>query len=154
MVKLKDIQPNPDNPRFIRDDKFDKLKASIEQFPKMMALRPIVVDSAGMVLGGNMRLRALQELGFKEVPDEWVRRADELTEDEKRRFIITDNAGFGSWDWDALANEWDAAELAEWGLDVPDEWGYDLDDMKDDSGAVGGNVSELCCPKCGFEWQK
>jgi len=99
-IKLADIQPNPNNPRFIRDDKFEKLKASIEQFPKMMALRPIVVDESGTVLGGNMRLRALQELGYKEVPPEWVRRAGELTEDEKRRFIITDNAGFGQWDWE------------------------------------------------------
>lgn len=122
MIKLSGIKPNPANPRTIRDNKFEKLKASIEQFPKMMELRPIVVDNTGMVLGGNMRLRALQDLGYKEVPPEWVRQADDLTEDEKRRFIVTDNAGFGQWDWDILANEWDAGELAEWGLDVP-EWG-------------------------------
>jgi len=179
MIPLNGIQPNPDNPRTIRDDKFERLIDSLLNFPKMMALRPIVVDGA-TALGGNMRTRALVAIcempeselldrlkGNKnlakfwqpirqsgEIPDEWVRQASELTEEEKRRFIITDNAGFGSWDWDALANEWDAAELAEWGLDVPEEWVYDLDDMKDDSGAVGGNVSELCCPKCGFEWQK
>ena len=122
MIKLSSIQLNPANPRIIRDDKFEQLKASIEQFPKMMELRPIVVDNTGMVLGGNMRLRALQDLGYKEVPPEWVRQADDLTEDEKRRFIITDNEGFGQCDWDILANEWDAAELVEWGLDVPD-WG-------------------------------
>ena len=66
-----------------------------------------------------MRLKALQSLGFKNVPDSWVKRADDLTEEEKKRFIITDNAGFGEWDWDILANEWDANELAQWGLDVP-----------------------------------
>lgn len=68
-----------------------------------------------------MRLRALQELGYNEVPSEWVKHAGDLTDDERRRFIITDNAGFGEWDWDMLANEWDAGELAEWGVDVP-EW--------------------------------
>ena len=118
-MKLSDIHPNPDNPRIIRDEKFQKLKRSIEEFPKMMALRPMVVDAAGMLLGGNMRLRALQDLGFKEIPDSWVRRAEELTEDEKRRFIIVDNVGFGEWEWDTLANEWDTEELEAWGLDVP-----------------------------------
>lgn len=131
MITLIDIQPNPDNPRFIQDEKFDKLKASIEQFPKMMTLRPIVVDGSGMVLGGNMRLRALQELGYKEIPEEWVKCADELTEDEKRRFIITDNADFGQWDWDVLANEWNAEELNEWGLDVPEEWGEEIAPQED-----------------------
>ena len=122
-MKLKDIRPNPDNPRVIRDEKFQKLKRSIEEFPKMMSLRPIVIDADGVVLGGNMRLRALQDLGYKEVPDEWVRRAEELTEDEKRRFIIADNVGFGEWAWDALANEWEAEDLANWGLDLP---GFDV----------------------------
>lgn len=131
-MKLSSIRPNPANPRTIRDDKFSKLKASLEQFPKMMALRPIVVDDAGMVLGGNMRLLALQELGYNEVPEEWVKQASELTEGEKRRFVITDNAGFGEWDWDMLANEWDAGELAEWGLDVPEGWGDDVKAEEDD----------------------
>ena len=118
-MKLTDIKPNPDNPRVIRDEKFKRLCKSIQEFPKMMQLRPIVVDSENVVLGGNMRLKALQSLGFKNVPDSWVKRADDLTEEEKKRFIITDNAGFGEWDWDILANEWDANELAQWGLDVP-----------------------------------
>ncbi len=118
-MKLSDIRPNPNNPRIIRDERFAKLKNSIEQFPKMMHLRPIVVDSAGVILGGNMRLRALQDLGFKEIPDEWVKRADDLTEEEKQRFIIADNVGFGEWEWETLANEWDAGDLEAWGLDVP-----------------------------------
>lgn len=90
----------------------------------MMSLRPIVVDGDGMILGGNMRLRVLQDLGFKEVPDEWVKRADELTEEEKQRFIIADNVGFGEWEWETLANEWDTEKLEEWGLDLP---GFDVD---------------------------
>lgn len=118
-MKLKTIKPNKDNPRVIRDAKFAKLKNSIQEFPAMMALRPIVVDETYTVLGGNMRFKALQDLGYTEIPDEWVKKADELTEDEKRRFIVADNVGFGEWDWDVLANDWDAGELQEWGVDVP-----------------------------------
>ena len=129
-MKLKDIKPNPNNPRVIRDDKFEKLRNSIESFPQMMALRPIVVDADNVILGGNMRFRALQDLGYKEVPDDWVKKADELTEEQKREFIIKDNSGFSSWDWDALANEWDSEQLIEWGLDMPD-WAGDEPDMED-----------------------
>jgi DNA modification methylase len=119
-MNIKDIKPNPDNPRVIRDEKFQKLKKSIEEFPKMMALRPIVVDDNGMILGGNMRLKALQDLGYKEVPDEWVKEASELSEEEKQRFIIADNVGFGDWDWDDLKANWDVNQIAEWGLDIPE----------------------------------
>ena len=129
-MKLKDIKANPNNPRVIRDDKFEKLRNSIESFPQMMALRPIVVDADNVILGGNMRFRALQDLGYKDVPDEWVKKADELTEEQKREFIIKDNSGFGAWDWDSLANEWDAEQLSEWGLDMPD-WTGDEPDIDD-----------------------
>lgn len=98
----------------------------------MMSLRPIVVDSMGMILGGNMRYRALQELGFKEIPDTWVKRAEELTAEEKRRFIIADNVGFGEWDWDELANNWDVEQLEEWGLDVPNFEDEVLEAQEDD----------------------
>ena len=127
-MKLSDILPNPENPRVLRDEKFAKLKQSIQDFPKMMSLRPIVIDNMGMILGGNMRYRALQELGFKEIPDTWVKRAEELTAEEKRRFIIADNVGFGEWDWDELANNWDVVDLEAWGIDSP---GFDVspDDM-------------------------
>lgn len=119
-MKLSTIRPNPKNPRVLRDDKFQKLKKSIGDFPKMMELRPIVVDDDGVILGGNMRFRALQDIYGKngEVPDAWVKRADDLTEDEKKQFIIKDNSSFGEWDWDVLANEWDAEELEEWGIDL------------------------------------
>jgi len=118
-MKLSEIKSNPNNPRFIKDDKFQKLVNSIKDFPKMMKLRPIIIDGEGVILGGNMRYRVLKHLGYKDIPDDWVKKADELTEEEKRRFIIEDNVGFGEWDWDMIANEWDAEKLAEWGLDLP-----------------------------------
>lgn len=124
-MKLSKIKNNPNNPRVIKDDKFQKLVKSISEFPKMMALRPIIVTDDFVVLGGNMRLRALQELGYKEIPDDWIKKATELSDDEKRRFVITDNVGFGEHDWDMLANEWDSNELLDWGLDIPS-----FDDMK------------------------
>jgi len=125
MIKLSTIRPNPKNPRVLRDDKFQKLKKSIGDFPKMMELRPIVVDDEGVILGGNMRFRALQDIYGKngEIPDAWVKRAADLTEDEKRQFVIKDNAAFGEWDWDMLANEWDAEELEWWGIEPP-KWDY------------------------------
>lgn len=131
-MKLKDIKPNKANPRTIKDDKFRKLVNSIREFPKMMELRPMVIDSDGTVLGGNMRLKALQELGYTDVPDTWVKRASELTDEEKQRFIIADNVGFGEWDWEALANEWDVEDLTEWGLDVPDTFSAQIEAEEDD----------------------
>jgi len=118
-IKLSEIKSNPNNPRIIKDDKFEKLVKSIREFPKMMELRPMVVNSDNVVLGGNMRLKALKHLGYKEIQEDWVKRSDELTEDEQRRFIIADNVGFGEHDWDLLANEWDINELEDWGLEVP-----------------------------------
>lgn len=117
-MNLSKIKINPNNPRVIKDDKFEKLKKSIKDFPKMMELRPMVINSDNIVLGGNMRLKALKQLGYKEVPDEWVKRAEDLTEEEQRQFIIKDNVGFGEHDWEMLATEWDADELSDWGLDI------------------------------------
>jgi len=118
MIKINKIKSNPNNPRLIKDDKFIKLCNSIKQFPKMMELRPIVVDEEGVIQGGNMRYKALIELGYKELPNEWVKYAKDFTPDEFKQFIIKDNVGFGEWDWDIIANEWDASELEEWGLDT------------------------------------
>ncbi|HPH46894.1 MAG TPA: ParB N-terminal domain-containing protein [Chryseolinea sp.] len=117
-MKLSEIHINPNNPRIIKDDRFKKLVKSISEFPKMMELRPIIVDADGMILGGNMRFKALQELKYKDIPNDWVKRADRLTDEEKRRFIIEDNVPFGEWEWDILANEWDEDQLSEWGLDI------------------------------------
>ena len=117
-MKLSDIKANPDNPRIIKDDKFRKLVNSIKEFPKMMALRPLVINEENVVLGGNMRLKALKEIGYKEIPDEWIKRAADLTPDEQNRFIIADNVAFGEHDWDLLRQNWDVAQLDEWGMDT------------------------------------
>lgn len=133
MIKLKDIKPNPDNPRLIRDEKFTKLLNSIKEFPKMMELRPIVVDNDGMILGGNMRYKALKELGYKEIKKEWVKRADDLTPEEVERFIVVDNVGFGEWDGDLLLNKWSQEELEYWGVEIPEKF---LEDIKDEDDFV------------------
>ena len=116
-MKISKLKNNPNNPRFIKDDKFEKLKKSISEFPEMMEKRPIVcvtdVDGKLYPLGGNMRLKALQELGYKEIPDNWVQMADEWTEEQRREFVIKDNVGFGEWDWEELANAWDSEKLEE-----------------------------------------
>lgn len=118
-MKLSKIKGNPNNPRIIKDDKFKKLVKSISEFPKMLELRPIIVDENFIVQGGNMRLKALQELKYKDIPDEWVKQVSDLTEEQKKEFIIKDNVGFGEWDFDDLANNWDVEKLNEWGLDIP-----------------------------------
>ncbi len=122
-MKLTNLKSNPSNPRIIKDDKFKKLVKSIKDFPEMMDKRPIVcvtdVDGKLYPLGGNMRLKALQELNFKEIPDSWVMLADNWTQEQRKEFIIKDNVGYGEWDWDDLANNWDEQLLTEWGLDIP-----------------------------------
>ena len=123
-VKISKVKENPDNPRIIKNDKFKKLVKSIQEFPEMLKLRPIVVDEDMIVLGGNMRLKASKEAGLKEV---WIEVAEGLTEEQKKEFIVKDNVGFGEWEWDMLANEWDSVQLAEWGLDV---W-QNEDDLED-----------------------
>lgn len=126
-VDIKKIKPNENNPRVIKDEKFNKLVNSIREFPQMLDLRPIVVDSDYVVLGGNMRLKACIAAGLTEVP---VLVADQLTEEQKAEFIIKDNVGFGEWDWDILANQWDNEALLDWGLDVwVPENNIDLDDF-------------------------
>ena len=114
-VKINAIKTNPKNPRLIKDDKFKKLVKSIKEFPQMLELRPIVVDENNIILGGNMRYKACIEAGLKEV---YIVQAKDLTEQQKDEFIVKDNVGFGEWDWDILANEWDSKKLEEWGLDV------------------------------------
>jgi hypothetical protein len=121
------IKSNPNNPRVIKDDKFKKLVQSLKDLPEMAQVRPIVVNQDMIVLGGNMRLKAMKEAGWKEAPVAVV----DWDEDKQRQFIIKDNVGFGEWDWDMLANEWDAESLGEWGLDVG---GFDVNasDMTDE----------------------
>jgi ParB-like chromosome segregation protein Spo0J len=116
IVKISTVKSNPNNPRVIKDDKFNKLVQSIKDFPLMLEIRPIVVNDDMIVLGGNMRLKACKEAGLKDVP---IIKASDLTEDQQREFIIKDNVGFGEWDWDQL-KEWDGEELEAWGLDMPE----------------------------------
>lgn len=122
-VKISEVKNNPNNPRLIKDDKFKKLVKSIKSFPEMLEKRPIVVDEDLMVLGGNMRLKASKEAGLKEV---WIDIAEGWSEEQKAEFIIKDNVGFGVWDWDILANEWNSVDLEEWGLD---SW-QNIDDIE------------------------
>jgi hypothetical protein len=129
-IKISKVKGNPSNPRIIKNDKFKKLVKSIQEFPEMLKLRPIVVDEDFMVLGGNMRLKASKEAGLKEV---WIDIAEGLTKEQKKEFIIKDNVGFGEWEWDILANEWDAMDLNEWGLDTWQPSDVDLDQFFEES---------------------
>ena len=113
---ISQIKPNPENPRIIKDHKFKQLVESIKSFPQMLELRPIVIDENNVVLGGNMRLKACIEAGLTDVP---VVQAKDLTDLQKKEFIVKDNVGYGEWDWDDLANNWDEQLLTEWGLDIP-----------------------------------
>lgn len=117
ITAITELRLNKDNPRVIKDDKFKKLVKSIQEFPQMLEIRPIVVNDEMVVLGGNMRLKACIEAGLKEVP---VIMASSLTPEQQKEFIIKDNVGFGEWEWDVLANEWDVEKLTDWGLDIPD----------------------------------
>ena len=130
-IALSKIKPNPNNPRVIKDGKFRQLVQSIKDFPEMLDIRPIVVNSDMIVLGGNMRLKACKEAGLKEVP---VFIAENLTDEQQREFIVKDNLGFGEWDFSLLLDGWEQEELEGWGMDFPsfgedinpDEYGEDF----------------------------
>ena len=134
-VKIIKVKGNPNNPRIIKNDKFKKLVKSIQEFPEMLKLRPIVVDEDMIVLGGNMRLKASKDAGLKEV---WIEVAEGLTEEQKKEFIVKDNVGFGEWEWDMLGYEWDSVQLAEWGLDV---WENEDDEQKNEPQDMSDNIS-------------
>lgn len=140
-VKISQVQANPNNPRVIKNDKFKKLVTSIEEFPEMLKLRPIVVDENMIVLGGNMRLKASKDAGLKEV---WIEIAEGFTEEQKKEFIVKDNVGFGEWEWDMLANEWNSVQLADWGLDV---W-QNEDDVEDIEEVINFNEDVNFIIKC------
>jgi len=119
LISIKEIKENPNNPRKLDKDKYQKLLKSIQDLPQMLEYRPIVVNSDMVVLGGNMRLKALKELKYKEVP---IIIADDLSEDQQKEFLIKDNLGYGVWDWDMIANEWDLPLLEDWGMDLPTDF--------------------------------
>ena len=136
LTKIEEVKLNPNNPRIIKDDKFKQLVQSIKEFPKMLELRPIVVNDDMIVLGGNMRLKACKEAGLTEVP---VIKANELTEEEQRQFIIKDNIGYGEWDFQMLKNDYDLQDLEDWGLELPD---FTIPTPIDYSALDGDDVSE------------
>ena len=136
-MNINEIKPNPSNPRIIKDEKFKKLVKSIQDFPQMLELRPIVIDENNVVLGGNMRLKACIEAGLKDVP---VKQAKDLTEEQKKEFIVKDNVGYGEWDWDDLANNWDEQLLTEWGLDIPNFDATVLEAEEDDFAVPDGGI--------------
>tara|TARA_R100000664_G_scaffold33743_1_gene51809 strand:- start:917 stop:1447 length:531 start_codon:yes stop_codon:yes gene_type:complete len=169
-IKISKLKPNPNNPRTISKEKFDKLVTSIKEFPKMLELRPLIVDENFVVLGGNMRLKALEQLGIKEVP--YIQES-ELTDEQKKQFIIKDNLSFGNWDWDILGNEWDNVALNDWGMDIwrADEIDYspELNPIIDTSDVTQDEIEkkalelakqmtseskkqEAICPKCFYEF--
>lgn len=131
-LKVSEIKNNPNNPRLIKDDKFKSLVQSIKDFPEMLDTREVVVNKDYIILGGNMRFKAAKEAGLKEIPVKIV----DWSEDKQRQFIIKDNVSGGEWDWDLLANEWDAEELDAWGLDTPDDWGEDKEVEEDEAPEV------------------
>lgn len=134
-MRLSELKTNPTNPRTIKDDKFKKLVQSLKDFPEMMEKRPLVCvtdtsDGKLYPLGGNMRLKALQELKYKDIPDSWVMIADDWNEDQRKEFIIKDNSSFGEWNWDVLQSDWDVDDLENWGLDLPAEWGEEEEELE------------------------
>ena len=142
IVKLSEIKINPDNPRTITEKDMAYLVKSLQDFPDMMKLREIVVDETMMILGGNMRLRALQQIGEKEC---LVKIVKGLTPEQKREFILKDNSMFGTWDMDLLANEWGDIPLAEWGVDIPKAWTAEPEESESPEPE---EPQIIICPKC------
>lgn len=141
---MSDIKLNEDNPRTITARQMKRLVKSIEDFPEMTQLRPIVIDENNIILGGNMRYRAMQGLGYT---DTEVVKVSGLTDEQKREFIIKDNVPFGDWDWDELANNWDAQQLNDWGLEeakpLIDVKEIDAPDLDETAESEPGKVYQL-----------
>lgn len=143
--KIAEIKPNPKNPRVIKDDKFLKLVESLRSFPQMLEKRPLVcvtdIDGKVFPLGGNMRLKAANELKMKELP---VLMADDWTEEQRQEFIIKDNVGFGEWNWEELQADWDVEQLGDWGLDIPKQFIVEAEAEEDEFDVpVGGSETDI-----------
>ena len=123
-MEIEKIKLNEHNPRDITPEQKEKLKKSLQDFPEMLSVRPLIIDENNVVLGGNMRLRVLQELGYADVP---VTQIKGWTEEQKKEFIVKDNLAYGQWDWEMLGNEWDVKELSDWGLEIPNWANEDID---------------------------
>lgn len=125
-LSIKELVANNKNPRVIKKDSFERLKKSIQDFPDMMKLRPIVIDEDNIVLGGNMRFKACSELGIETVS---VIKVIGLTEEQKKEFVVKDNKSFGDWDWEMLSSDWDVQDLNDWGFG---DWKPKQVDLKDE----------------------
>tara|TARA_R110001599_G_scaffold110671_1_gene274671 strand:+ start:1402 stop:1932 length:531 start_codon:yes stop_codon:yes gene_type:complete len=139
LTSLREVKNNPNNPRTIRDEKFVKLVKSLKEFPEMINARPLVVNKTQEVLGGNMRLKAMIEAGWTEAPVIQV----DWSEAKQKEFIVKDNLGYGDWDWDALANEWDPSELNAWGLDVWNPDDIDMDSFFEEDESIEKNSTKI-----------
>ena len=128
-MNIKEIKFNNTNPRTITDSKLEQLKKSIKEFPKMLELRPLVIDEDNIVLGGNMRLKACRELGITDIP---VKKIEGLTQEQKNEFIIKDNLGYGEWDWDILFDDWDIEQLKDWGMNIKDDEYKEIEEDEDE----------------------
>lgn len=144
-LEVAKIKPNATNPRLIKDEKFKKLVDSVSRFPQMLEIRPIVLREDMTILGGNMRYKAAIEAGYKKLP---VIIASDLTEAQEREFIIKDNVGYGDWDWEMIANEWEEQDLTAWGLDIP---GFAVVDAEEEEEIMPPKKAEKLCPHCGLE---
>lgn len=152
-IKLSTIKLNPDNPRSITPTNLKKLMDSISEFTAMMYLRPIVVDETNIILGGNQRYLALKALKYKDIPRDWVLKADDLTEDEKKRFIIADNILFGHWDLSELRENWQKDDLTAWGMDTA-EWEQEEEQQEPETTRKEQKTKQLItCPHCGEEFE-
>lgn len=161
-MNIAELRLNEDNPRHIGEEEFEKLRESIERDPEFMQLRPIVIDEQNIVRGGNQRFKALMYLGYEDIPEEWVVKAENLTQEQLRRFVLVDNQTpemAGEWDFKKLAEQMDFSELDDLGFAV-DESLLSLEGVKDESlplenkslEAVEAEKSKYRCPWCGFEW--
>jgi len=165
-IDISKLKTNVHNPRFIKDEKYKKLVKSIQDFPEMLEVRPIVVNADMTVLGGNMRLRASKEAGLKEIP---VVIREDWTEEQQAEFIIKDNVSHGEWDWEVLANEWEEDFLSDWMTDFSFKYEPTLDpsfnfndvtaqDIEKKQGELesrfeqGKEMLNVTCPHCGEEY--
>lgn len=142
-LKITEIKPNPDNPRLIKDEKYHKLVQSLKDFPEMAEVREVVVNKDHIILGGNMRFKAMQEAGWTEIPVKIV----DWSEDKQKEFVIKDNSSFGEWDWDIIANQYELEDLNMWGVDLPNSDNFNPTD-EEDQGKLD-ELKKLKCPSCG-----
>jgi len=152
-MKISEINKNPKNPRKIKGEQLNKLMESIQRDPEFMRLRPIVIDENNMILGGNQRYTAIKKLGMKEIPDEWIARAENLTEEQRKRFILVDNGPegmTGEWDFDALQAEWELPELESLGFDINTIEDINFEPGTEDDQGILDELSPkmIKCPFC------